>query len=139
MTTLPTRWILMRALKHQVRSISIFLPSLPKAEPWRPFFKMREDFLFSEVLMEVGMNKDRTERLIEVVRLCIEGKGSLTLSNYSDFPGAWERASLQLTAVSPHLAPHDGGPTDPGICSSGVELHTQSKEYGSHISDVLRT
>ncbi|KAH9005756.1 hypothetical protein EDB86DRAFT_2875744 [Lactarius hatsudake] len=104
----------MRALKHQVRSISIFLPSLPKAEPWRPFFKMREDFLFLEVLMEVGMNKDRTERLIEVVRLCIEGKGSLTLSNYSDFP-------------------------DPGICSSGVELHTQSKEYGSHISDVLRT
>ncbi|KAH9075548.1 hypothetical protein EDB83DRAFT_2350581, partial [Lactarius deliciosus] len=95
-------------------------PSPPKAEPWRPFFKTREDFLFSEVLMEVGMNKDRTERLIEVVRLCIEGKGSLTFSNYSDIRDAWERASLQLTAVSPHLAPHDGGPTGRGICSSGV-------------------
>ncbi|KAI9430290.1 hypothetical protein H4582DRAFT_1824479 [Lactarius indigo] len=73
-------------------------PSPPKAEPWRPFFQMREDFLFSEVLMEAGMNKDRTERLIEVVRLCIEGKGKLTFSNYSDIWGAWERASLQLTA-----------------------------------------
>ncbi|KAI9431873.1 hypothetical protein H4582DRAFT_2113324 [Lactarius indigo] len=75
-------------------------PSLPKAEPWRPFFKTREDFLFSEVLMEAGMNKDRTDRLIEVVRLCIEGKGTLTFSNYSDIRGAWERASLQVTAFN---------------------------------------
>ncbi|KAI9442404.1 hypothetical protein H4582DRAFT_2202107, partial [Lactarius indigo] len=73
-------------------------PSPPKAEPWHPFFQTHEDFLFSEVLMEAGMNKDRTERLIEVVRLCIEGKGKLTFSNYSDIRGAWECASLQLTA-----------------------------------------
>ncbi|KAH8985616.1 hypothetical protein EDB86DRAFT_3049177 [Lactarius hatsudake] len=85
-------------------------PSPPKAEPWRPFFKTREDFLFSEVLMEVGMNKDLTERLIKVVRLCIEGKGSLTFSNYSDIRAAWERASLQLTAFNFHdiSVPYDG-------------------------------
>ncbi|KAI9444316.1 hypothetical protein H4582DRAFT_2071883 [Lactarius indigo] len=74
--------------------------SLPKAEPWRPFFKTHKDFLFSEVLMEAGMNKDRTDRLIEVVRLCIEGKGTLTFSNYLDIRGAWERASLQVTAFN---------------------------------------
>ncbi|KAH9009318.1 hypothetical protein EDB85DRAFT_1903138 [Lactarius pseudohatsudake] len=74
-------------------------PSPPKAEPWCPFFKTHKDFLFSEVLMEVGMNKDLTERLIKVVRLCIEGKGSLTFSNYSDIWAAWERTSRQLTAT----------------------------------------
>ncbi len=70
------------------------------AEPWRPFFRTREDFVFSEVLMEAGMNKDQTERLITVFRLCLDGKGSFTLSNYSDIRGAWDRASSQLTAVS---------------------------------------
>ncbi|KAH9041102.1 hypothetical protein EDB84DRAFT_1474932 [Lactarius hengduanensis] len=85
-------------------------PSPPKAEPWCLFFKTREDFLFSEVLMEVGMNKDLTERLIKVVRLCIEGKGSLTFSNYSDIQAAWERASCQLTAFNFHdiSVPYNG-------------------------------
>ncbi|KAI9432908.1 hypothetical protein H4582DRAFT_1820331 [Lactarius indigo] len=75
-------------------------PSFPKAKPWRLFFKTCKDFLFLEVLMEAGMNKDCTDRLIEVVRLCIEGKGTLTFSNYSDIRGVWERASLQVTTFN---------------------------------------
>lgn len=51
--------------------------------------------------MEVRMSEDQTERLVEVIKRCIDGKGSLTLSNYSDFQSAWERASSQLTPVSP--------------------------------------
>ncbi|KAH9012529.1 hypothetical protein EDB85DRAFT_1900278 [Lactarius pseudohatsudake] len=39
------------------------VPVPPKADPWRPFFKTREDFQLSD---------------------CIEGKGSLAFSNYSD-------------------------------------------------------
>ncbi|KAH9029824.1 hypothetical protein EDB85DRAFT_1866968, partial [Lactarius pseudohatsudake] len=55
-------------------------------------------------------NKDLTEHLIKVVRLCIEGKGSLTFSNYSDIQAAWERASRQLTAFNFHniSVPYDG-------------------------------
>jgi hypothetical protein len=73
----------------------------PKAEPWRPFFQTREDFVFSEVLMEIGTSRDQFDRLLKVIRTCIDGKGSLSLSNYSDMMGAWERASAQLTPVSP--------------------------------------
>ena len=71
----------------------------PKVEPWYPFFKTREDFMFSEVLMEIGTSRGQFERLLTVVKACIDGKGSLSLSNYSDMKGAWERASTQLTPV----------------------------------------
>ncbi|KAH9013071.1 hypothetical protein EDB85DRAFT_2158478 [Lactarius pseudohatsudake] len=67
-----------------------------KKELWRPFFQMREDFVFSEVLMEIGVTREQYDRLSKVVGTCIDGKGSLTLLTYSDMMGAWERASSQL-------------------------------------------
>lgn len=73
-------------------------PSLQ--EPWLPFFKTREDFIFSELLLEMGSSKDQCERLIRLIRRCLDGRGSLTISSYSDFRGAWERASSRLTPVS---------------------------------------
>ncbi len=78
------------------------LPNRPlNAEPWRPFFKTREDFVFSEVLMEVGMSKDQYDRLFKVLSTSIDGKGPLSLLKFSDMRSAWERASSQLTPVSP--------------------------------------
>ncbi|KAF8270273.1 hypothetical protein EI94DRAFT_1723204 [Lactarius quietus] len=56
----------------------------PDAELWRPIFKSREDFEFAEIVMKSGMSKDLCERLIKIIRRCLEGKGSITLSNYSD-------------------------------------------------------
>ncbi|KAI0258987.1 hypothetical protein BC834DRAFT_1020051 [Gloeopeniophorella convolvens] len=66
-------------------------------EPWKPFFNSHEDFLFSEILLESGMNKERANRLIKLFRKCINGDGTFTLSNYSDVQAAWERASEKLT------------------------------------------
>ncbi|KAI9428665.1 hypothetical protein BJY52DRAFT_1232715, partial [Lactarius psammicola] len=71
-------------------------PSL-NAELWRPFFKSCEDFVFSDVLMEVGMSKDQYDRLYKALRTSIDGKGPLSLLKYSEMRGAWERASSQLT------------------------------------------
>lgn len=71
----------------------------PPDEPWHPYFRTREDFTFSQVLMEIGASKDQYDRLLKVVRTCIDGQGSLSLSNYSDMRGAWERASAHLTSV----------------------------------------
>ena len=75
-------------------------PSL-NVEPWRPFFKSHEDFMFSDVLMEVRMSKDQYDRLNKALRTSIDGKGPLSLLKYSEMRGAWERASSQLTPVSP--------------------------------------
>ncbi|KAI0271244.1 hypothetical protein BC834DRAFT_818216 [Gloeopeniophorella convolvens] len=71
-------------------------PILPD-EPWKPFFNTREDFLLSEILLESGMNKGHSDRLLRLIQACISGKGKLTLSNYSEVQAAWQRASQKLT------------------------------------------
>jgi len=73
-------------------------PSPPRnLEPWSPFFKSREDFEISEVLMKVGMCKGDCDHLLKVFRRCLDGKGSFNLTKYSEVRSAWERASSQLT------------------------------------------
>lgn len=69
-----------------------FFSPPPNAEPWRPFFNSREDFVFAEILLEAGMNKDQSERLVKLFNLCLDGKGAFTFSNYSDIQAAWGRA-----------------------------------------------
>ncbi|KAH9168438.1 hypothetical protein EDB89DRAFT_1855509 [Lactarius sanguifluus] len=75
-------------------------PPAGSAEPWLPFFNTREDFEFAEILMESHMNKVQSERLIKLVKLCLNRKGTLTFSNYSDLQTAWDRAASQLTPFS---------------------------------------
>ncbi len=77
-----------------------FFSPPPSAEPWRPFFNTREDFVFAEILMEARVDRDRSDRLIKLIKLCLDGKGALTFSNYSDVLTAWECAASQLTPVS---------------------------------------
>ncbi|KAI9445865.1 hypothetical protein H4582DRAFT_2052018 [Lactarius indigo] len=69
-------------------------PPPHKTEPWRPFFRTREDFVFSEVLMEIGVTKDQYDRLSKIVGTCIDGKGTLTLLAYPDMMGAWSAPRL---------------------------------------------
>lgn len=79
-----------------------FFSSRPtgSAEPWLPFFNTREDFEFAEILMESNMSKVQSERLIKLVKLCLDRKGTLTFSNYSDLQTTWDRAASQLTPFS---------------------------------------
>ncbi|KAH9083307.1 hypothetical protein EDB83DRAFT_2502427 [Lactarius deliciosus] len=79
-----------------------FFSSRPtgSAEPWLPFFNTREDFEFAEILMESNMSKVQSERLIKLVKLCLNRKGTLTFSNYSDLQTTWDRAASQLTPFS---------------------------------------
>ncbi|KAH9961701.1 hypothetical protein BGW80DRAFT_1181151, partial [Lactifluus volemus] len=70
---------------------------VPHAEPWAPFFNTHEDFLLSEILLEGGISKDLSDKLIKLVNRCVSGKGTLTLTSYSEVLAAWERASLKLT------------------------------------------
>ncbi|KAH9170356.1 hypothetical protein EDB89DRAFT_1853558, partial [Lactarius sanguifluus] len=85
-------------------------PPAGSAEPWLPFFNTREDFEFAEILMESHMNKVQSERLIKLVKLCLNRKGTLTFSNYSDLQTAWDRAASQLTPFSVNniLVRHNG-------------------------------
>jgi hypothetical protein len=70
------------------------------AEPWRPFFNTREDFEFAEILMEAGVNKGHSDRLLKLFKKCLSGDGTLSYNNYSDVKTSWDRAAVQLTPVS---------------------------------------
>jgi hypothetical protein len=82
--------------QHSMRVSSSVFPD----KPWWPFFHSREDFLLSEILLEGGLSNELSERLIKLMNVCISGKGTLTISRYSEVLAAWERASLKLTPVS---------------------------------------
>ncbi|KAI0286311.1 hypothetical protein BC826DRAFT_1121252 [Russula brevipes] len=76
-------------------------PQPPRGDsnPWGPFFNTREDFLVAELLLEAGMNKEQSERLIKIIGRCVSGKGTFTLARYADIESAWERASINLTPI----------------------------------------
>ena len=69
-------------------------------EPWRPFFNTREDFEFAKILMEAGVSKGHSDRLLKLFKKCLSGNGTLTYSNYSDIKSSWDRAAEKLTPVS---------------------------------------
>ena len=75
-------------------------PPISNAELWRPFFNTCEDFEFAEILMEAGVNKGQSDRLLKLFRKCLSGDGTLTYSNYSEIQSSWEHAAPQLTPVS---------------------------------------
>jgi len=69
-------------------------------EPWSPFFKSREDFEISEILLKAGTAEGDFERLIKIFKRCLDGKGSFNITKYSDVRRAWKRASSQLTPTT---------------------------------------
>ncbi|KAH9007984.1 hypothetical protein EDB83DRAFT_2509248 [Lactarius deliciosus] len=66
-------------------------------EPWAPFFRTREDFVLSEILLESGLSNNLSEKLLELFRLCKTGKGEVTVERLAEFQTAWEHTSLKLT------------------------------------------
>jgi hypothetical protein len=72
----------------------------PDSKFWWPFFKTREDFLISEILIDSGLSNAQLDKLLKLINRCINGKGTLTLSRHADLQAAWDHASLKLTPVS---------------------------------------
>lgn len=73
----------------------------PYNEPWLPFAS-REDFEFADVVNEARLNQKQINRLIQVIRRCQDGLGSLTLEKYQDLKGSLDGAAKLLTNVITH-------------------------------------
>ena len=72
----------------------------PTLAPWWPFFRMWEDFLVVEILLESHLAWDKLDKLIKIIDSCVNGKGLFTLKGISDVEGAWDQASLKLAPMS---------------------------------------
>ncbi|KAI0310436.1 hypothetical protein OF83DRAFT_1021212, partial [Amylostereum chailletii] len=60
-------------------------------------FNTREDFSIAEIMHQGSLNQDQCDRLIKLVRSCIDRPGKFTLSSYADLERAWGRANHTLT------------------------------------------
>jgi len=62
-------------------------------ESQEAWFCTRDDFLFAEILRESGLSRDLSDRLIKLITRCIDGEGSITVSNYAELQDSRERYS----------------------------------------------
>ncbi|KAA1476942.1 hypothetical protein DENSPDRAFT_758082, partial [Dentipellis sp. KUC8613] len=65
--------------------------------PWSPYFKTVEDFSIAEILRDAALSEDQCDRLLKVIRSCLDGQGKCTFTSYKDVQAAWDRASNVLT------------------------------------------
>ncbi|KAG1741774.1 uncharacterized protein EDB91DRAFT_1237047 [Suillus paluster] len=81
----------------------------PSAEPWRPF-QSRLEFEVAELALEVGLNNQKTDRLIKLCHRCIVGKEKFTFKNHKDIHIKWEAASVRITQFTKEVisVPYDG-------------------------------
>jgi hypothetical protein len=76
---------------------------LTEEKPWWPYFNSREDFELAELMLDASLSQKQCNKLLDIIRRCAKGSGSVTLSGYSDLQSRWESASSLLTSVSNFL------------------------------------
>jgi len=69
------------------------------SEPWKLFFETRQDFEFAEILLESRLDLKRGDALIKLIKTCIEGTGTFTISNFVQLQSNWKKASEMLMPV----------------------------------------
>ena len=74
-------------------------------EPWAPF-RTREDFEFTELVLDAGMKKGQVKALIKLFHKCIEGEGSFTIPKYKDMEDTLKLASNRLAKVQQMVLTH---------------------------------
>jgi len=74
-------------------------------EPWAPF-RTREDFEFTELVLEAGMKKGQVKALIKLFNKCIKGEGSFTIPKYKVMADTLELASNRLAKVHQIILAH---------------------------------
>ncbi|KAG1882566.1 hypothetical protein F4604DRAFT_1879304 [Suillus subluteus] len=73
-------------------------------EPWHPF-RSHGDFEFSEIVLDVVLNKSQINSLLELILRISQGKAQITLKNETDLSRAWDNAAAELTLFSKHEVP----------------------------------
>ena len=70
----------------------------PIKEPWQPF-SCRGDFEFAEIVLEAGLSKAQTNKLLSLIARISEGSAKVTFKNEDDLHHVWNQAAMQLTPV----------------------------------------
>ena len=75
--------------------------SIVDDKPWHPFTS-RADFEFAELAHQAALNKDQTDRMLQLIWRIVEGNTKFTFKSHLEVSRAWAQAAHQMTPVS-HL------------------------------------
>jgi hypothetical protein len=67
-------------------------------EPWQPFM-CRADFEFAELAHQAALNKDQTNKMLQLIWQIVEGHTKFTFRSHAEVSKAWDRAATQMTPV----------------------------------------
>ncbi|KAG2741161.1 hypothetical protein P692DRAFT_201727134 [Suillus brevipes Sb2] len=65
-------------------------------EPWQPFM-CRADFEFAELAHQAALNKDQTNKMLQLIWQIVEGHTKFTFRSHAEVSKAWDRAATQMT------------------------------------------
>ena len=70
----------------------------PSTQPWQPFQSLL-DFETAELILEAGLNKNQTNRLLSLIARCMKGEEKFTIKNEKQLSKYWELASSKCVKV----------------------------------------
>ncbi|KAG1899028.1 uncharacterized protein F5891DRAFT_1190206 [Suillus fuscotomentosus] len=70
--------------------------------PWQPF-TCRADFEFAELAHQAALNKDQTDKMLQLIWQIAEGQAKFTFRSHTEVSKAWDRAATQMTTFEKHV------------------------------------
>lgn len=82
----------------------------PNEHPWEPFQSLL-DFEMAELILEAGLNKNQTNRLLSLIDRCVGGKEKFSIKNENQLSQYWDLASPKCVKVESDISL---------VCSQGL-------------------
>jgi hypothetical protein len=74
-------------------------PPIADDEPWQSF-TCRVDLEFAELVHQAALNKDQTNKMLQLIWQIAEGHAKFTFKTHTEVSKAWDQAATQMMSVS---------------------------------------
>ncbi|KAG1810622.1 uncharacterized protein BJ212DRAFT_1200306, partial [Suillus subaureus] len=69
---------------------------------WQPFMCCA-DFEFTELAHQAALNKDQTNKMLQLIWQIVEGQAKFTFRSHTEVLKAWDQAATQMTPFKKHI------------------------------------
>ncbi|KAG1851348.1 hypothetical protein DFJ58DRAFT_729007 [Suillus subalutaceus] len=77
-------------------------PPIVDNKPWEPF-TCRADFEFAELTHKAALNKDQTDKMLQLIWQIAKGHAKFTFRSHAEVSKAWDQAATQMTPFEKHV------------------------------------
>ncbi|KAG2130569.1 hypothetical protein BD769DRAFT_1386961 [Suillus cothurnatus] len=86
---------------HPVEAEASSMPIVDNT-PWQPF-TCCTDFKFAELAHQAALNKDQTDKMLQLIWQITEGQAKFTFRSHTELLMAWDRAATQMMTFEKHV------------------------------------